>query len=114
MNDGLFLRWSAATPDEVKPGVRALVTSMETIEVGVIRLAPGTTLVEHAHPEEQIFYVLSGRLRYRIGEVEDVAGPGDVIRMPSGAPHAGRVEGDAEAVFVEVKNRRPAAGSGPE
>jgi quercetin dioxygenase-like cupin family protein len=103
---GRFLRWSTVPSVEVKPGVHVLEARGRAIEVGKIRLAAGTKMAEHVHPEEQIFYVLRGRLRYRIGDVEDVAGPGDLIVMPGGVPHAGCVEGDGEAEFVEIKEIR--------
>jgi quercetin dioxygenase-like cupin family protein len=108
MTDRFFLRWSNATPEEVAPGVRVLEKHGDSVEVGKIFLSPGTELKMHAHPEEQMFYLLSGRLRYRIGDIEDVAGPGDLIVMPSGLPHWGRVESDEGAVFIEIKERRRA------
>lgn len=108
MTNELFLRWSAAQPEEVKPGVHVLVNKGAALEIGRIRLAAGTEMKEHVHAEEQAFYVLSGRLRYRIGDVEDVAGPGDLIVFPGGVPHGGRVEGEACAEFIEVKEVRRA------
>ena len=54
-----------------------------------------------------MFLVLSGRVRYRVGAVEDEAGPGDLVVMASGVPHSGRVVGDLPAEIVEVKNIVP-------
>ena len=105
MTGDVFLRWATAEGDEVAPGVQAIVKLGDKVEVGKITLAPGTHLREHAHPEEQFFYLLSGHLRYRIGDVEDVAGPGDLIHMPCGVPHVGDVVGDIPAVFIEIKDR---------
>ncbi len=105
MTDEVFLRWSAIDPPEVAPGVGALVKLGEAIEVGKITAAPGTQLKSHAHPEEQFFFMLAGQLRYRIGDVEDVAGPGDLVHFPKGVVHAGAVEGDVTAAFIEIKER---------
>lgn len=105
MTGEVFLRWQAEDAPEVAPGVRALVKFGDAVEIGRISVSPGTTLKEHAHSEEQFFYILSGRLRYWIGDLEDVAGPGDLVHMPSGVTHRGVVEGDETAVFIEVKER---------
>jgi len=106
MSDSIFLRWHSAQPQEIAPGVRGLVKSGNFLEVGKIFLKAGTELKRHAHLEEQMFYLLEGRLRYRVGEVEEVAGPGDLIYFPGGIPHGGCVEGDADAVFIELKERK--------
>jgi quercetin dioxygenase-like cupin family protein len=42
----------------------------------------------HAHPEEQILYVLSGRGRVTLGEEEYEIAPGDVSYHPSNVPHS--------------------------
>jgi quercetin dioxygenase-like cupin family protein len=42
----------------------------------------------HAHPEEQIIYVLSGRARVTLGDEEYEVTPGDVSYHPSNVPHS--------------------------
>jgi quercetin dioxygenase-like cupin family protein len=42
----------------------------------------------HAHPEEQILYVLSGRGRVTLGGETYEVGPGDVSFHPSDVPHS--------------------------
>ena len=52
------------------------------------RLPPGASTTPHYHPlTEEIYYLLEGTGRMRIGaEVRDV-GPGDAIAIPPGAVH---------------------------
>jgi quercetin dioxygenase-like cupin family protein len=42
----------------------------------------------HAHPEEQIIYVLSGRARVTLGDEGYEVTPGDVSYHPSNVPHS--------------------------
>ncbi len=50
----------------------------------------GANVPEHSHPEEQISFVLEGRLAFQIdGEVCEVAA-GEAVHIPSGAAHAVR------------------------
>ena len=40
------------------------------------------------HADDEAWYVLEGRLRFRIGEDVLLAGPGSAVRAPKGTPHA--------------------------
>jgi mannose-6-phosphate isomerase-like protein (cupin superfamily) len=45
-----------------------------------------TRLHVHEH-EDEVFYVLEGEHRYRVGDQEFVAGPGEMVFAPRGVPH---------------------------
>jgi quercetin dioxygenase-like cupin family protein len=100
-----FNDWADPSEWQSSPGVRFVETRTAGTIVARVHLAPGAELKAHSHPEEQIFYVLDGRLRYRVGDEEQVAGRGMLIVIPSGVPHWGRAEGDSDAVFLELKQR---------
>lgn len=64
------------------------------------RLRAGAVLPAHAHPHEQTGYLVSGRLRLRIGaEVHEVA-PGDSWSIPGGVEHQATILADAVAIEV--------------
>ena len=49
----------------------------------------GKTTPLHLHPDhDETIYVLEGELRLHIDGVENVAGPGAVVWIPRGTPHA--------------------------
>ena len=52
-------------------------------------LAPGGRVPSsHAHPEqEEVFTVLAGRMRFRVGVRRVIANPGDTVRIPPGTVH---------------------------
>ena len=52
-------------------------------------LAPGGRVPSsHAHPEqEEVFTVLAGQLRFRVGVRRVIANPGDTVRIPPGTVH---------------------------
>jgi mannose-6-phosphate isomerase-like protein (cupin superfamily) len=67
------------------------------------------------HAEEEFFRVIAGRYRFRLGERDVDAGPGDTLVVPRGMPHtflnvgegAGRLfmgfsPGGSEAFFTRV------------
>ena len=51
------------------------------------RKGPGAK--RHAHPNEQMGYVLSGKMKMCIGDEEKVLGPGDVFHIPANTEHGG-------------------------
>lgn len=40
------------------------------------------------HADDECWYVLDGRLGFRLGDEEVEAGPGDAVFVPAGTPHA--------------------------
>jgi quercetin dioxygenase-like cupin family protein len=42
----------------------------------------------HSHPHEQISCVVSGRVRYFLGDDHADLEPGDMVTIPSGVPHS--------------------------
>jgi quercetin dioxygenase-like cupin family protein len=52
-------------------------------------LAPGGHVPSsHAHPEqEEVFTVLAGQMRFRVGARRVIANPGDTVRIPPGTVH---------------------------
>jgi mannose-6-phosphate isomerase-like protein (cupin superfamily) len=70
------------------------------------------------HGEDEVFHILEGEIRFRVGDREVVARTGETLIAPKGEPHTFRVEsegahvltlataGDFEAMMLEVA--RPA------
>jgi quercetin dioxygenase-like cupin family protein len=64
------------------------------------RLRRGSVLPRHAHPQEQIGYLIKGRMRLVIGAQEFEAGPGDSWCIPGGAEHSAQIFEDTVAIEV--------------
>ena len=64
------------------------VPGREVIQVRV-DFAPGATFPRHMHAGEEIVYVLSGTLEYRLdGQARATLNSGDVLFIPGGKIHA--------------------------
>src|SRR5215831_10461376 len=92
----LALAQGAITPPAPPPGTLRTdlqrhdlsVSGWETIQTRV-DFAPGAVAAKHKHPGEEIIYVLMGRLEYRLdGQAPITLGPGQVLFVPYGKPHA--------------------------
>jgi quercetin dioxygenase-like cupin family protein len=55
---------------------------------------------EHAHENEQITYILEGRLRFALGEETVDVAAGEVLTIPPNVPHAAEALEDTLDVDV--------------
>ena len=75
---------------EVFPGVAATAFGGKETMLMHATLEKGATVPEHSHPEEQISFILAGRLAFVIdGNACEVAA-GEAVHIPAGAAHAVR------------------------
>jgi len=94
--------FAAAGPggyEDVLPGVRrkTLCHGDETL-LTEFRLARGHELPRHEHPHEQTGYLVSGRLRFTIGDETREVEPGDSWCILGGVTHGAVVLEDSVAV----------------
>jgi quercetin dioxygenase-like cupin family protein len=81
---------SAADWPEVEavPGVfRRVLSCGDQIMVVQFRIGAGAQVPAHTHPHEQVGHVVSGHMRFRIGDEERDLGPGDGYSVPGGVTH---------------------------
>ena len=70
-------------------GVRRKVLShSEQLMICEITLEQGSVIAAHAHPHEQITYIISGKCRYTVGEETKEVGTGDSVLIPGNVPHS--------------------------
>jgi quercetin dioxygenase-like cupin family protein len=90
-------------PAEVSAGVRlANLAAGERACMKRWRVDPGETLPVHSHANEQIGYVLSGRLVAFAGGEEYVLEPGDSYVFPSNERHGAENRWEDPAVGIGV------------
>jgi quercetin dioxygenase-like cupin family protein len=67
----------------------------------VVTANPGDGVPMHTHTrEDELFYVLEGRVRFDTGGTSTVAGTGATAFLPRSVPHAWWVEGDQPAKVI--------------
>jgi quercetin dioxygenase-like cupin family protein len=81
----------------------------EAVQVRV-DLAPGVAFGNHAHPGEEIIYVLEGTLEYQLeGKPPVTLKPGDVLFIPAGTVHSaknvGSGTGSELATYIVEKGK---------
>lgn len=73
---------------KIIPGVtRETLATGERVMVVRFTFEPGAHVPPHKHLHEQSSYIVEGRLKYVIGGIERVIGPGESLVIPSNALH---------------------------
>jgi len=73
---------------EAAPGVqRRVLACGDEVMVVQFKIASGAAVPAHTHPHEQVGHVVSGRMRFRVGDQERELGPGDGYSVPGGVVH---------------------------
>lgn len=66
----------------------------------VWRMQAGAHAAAHTHPHEQIFWMLKGKMEFRLGAERRICGPGDVAVIPGGVEHEAWFPEDTEVVDI--------------
>jgi unsaturated pyranuronate lyase len=92
---------ASAWPElEAVPGVfRRVLSCGDDVMVVQFRIGAGAEVPAHSHPHEQVGHVVSGRMKFRIGDEIRELGPGDGYSVPGGVTHG--AEGITDCIAVD-------------
>ena len=94
------LRWQDEPIEPLGSGIGRRMLNGEAMTLAQITLAAGAAVPLHEHPNEQIATVLSGRLRFLVGDEEVEIGAGESVLIPGGVPH--RVDALEDSVVLDA------------
>lgn len=96
-------RWDEVLREELSPLIGRRLITGSGMMIAHVYLARGAIVPMHAHENEQITYILEGRLRFTFGsddgEVVEI-GAGEVLTIPPHLPHAAEALEDTLDVDV--------------
>jgi len=61
-------------------------------------IGAGVHVEPHSHANEQIVWMLKGKMEFRLGSEQRVCGPGDVVVIPGGMEHEAWFREDTEVI----------------
>ena len=86
-----LLRWEDVPRETLTPLLARRVITGERMMLAQLYLEEGAVVPKHSHENEQLTYVLEGRLRFWLGddasEIVEVSA-GEVLQIPSWVPHS--------------------------
>jgi len=100
-----FVRFDDLEKEYVTPQHSAAYGESVTgraVEVGRLTFKKGEGAEEHSHPQEQVIYIMSGRVTAELaGETREL-GPGDACHALPGQPH--RITALEDTMVLSIKN----------
>jgi len=86
-----FFTVSDLLATEMLPGITRRAVYLDNVMLTFFDFEPGTVVPEHAHPHEQITYVLEGAMVFTLGEETRTLRPGDGVCIPPNVPHSASI-----------------------
>ena len=95
-------RWDKMEKEKVTDAISRRVISGDRAMLAHIYLDKGAVVPKHAHENEQLTYLLKGKLKFWLGEggEEMILSAGEVLHIPSNVPH--KAEALEDCVDVDV------------
>jgi quercetin dioxygenase-like cupin family protein len=93
-------RWNDIAPEQMNPLVTRQVIHSDAMTLARIVLKKGAIVPVHQHVSEQISMVVSGVMRFRLGDRDVTVRQGENLQIPSNMPHS--VEALEDSVAVDV------------
>lgn len=102
-----FIRWSDMVDETVTQVISRKVINGRLGMVAQIRLAKGARVPKHKHESEQITWILSGALKFRLEDGRElVVSAGEVLVIPSWMEHEATALEDTVDVDIFAPIRR--------
>ncbi len=83
-------RWEDMPRERVTSQIDRRIITGDDMMIAHVYLEKGAVVPRHSHVNEQITYIVSGALHFKIGEdgaEEIVVAAGEVLHIPSNVPH---------------------------
>ncbi len=109
-----FLQLGSWPGRKIFPGFRGRFVHAKGMTVAHWTIEAGNVVPEHAHHQEQIVNLLSGRFEMTVGEEVMVMEPGDVAVIASWVTHSARALTDCTCIDVFTPGRPDYTNEEPE
>ena len=92
VNDGaMMVRWDDLPRDQMRGSITRRFVTSNKMMIAQVSFAAGDDVPAHRHLNEQFVYVLTGALRFLLGEAQEeeiIVRSGEVILVPSNLIHS--------------------------
>ncbi len=95
-----FMNLDRIPEEKVTDRITRRIVTGEKEMVVFWRMKAGAHAAAHRHPNEQIFWMLSGKMEFRLGNEKKTCGPGDVGVIPAGVEHEAWFSEDTEVIDI--------------
>jgi len=95
-----FASLASLPQEQVTEKISRRVASGEQGMIVWWQMKAGAHAAAHKHDNEQIAWMLKGKMEFRLGNERRSCGPGDVVVIPGGVEHEAFVPEDTEVIDI--------------
>ena len=93
-----FSRFAALLEEQIDEKISRRILSGDQGMVVWWSIGAGVHVEPHSHANEQIVWMLKGKMEFRLGSEQRVCGPGDVVVIPGDTEHEAWFGEDTEVI----------------
>jgi quercetin dioxygenase-like cupin family protein len=93
-----FSRFADLPEEQISEKISRRILSGDQGMVVWWSIGTGAHVEPHSHANEQIVWMLKGRMEFRLGSEQCVCGPGDVVVIPGDTEHEAWFPEDTEVI----------------
>ncbi len=98
----LFQELATAPLETIAPGIKRFIFTLNHVMCVYYEIDPGLRVAEHAHPHEQMGFLIQGKCLWRIqGQERPLEAPA-LYRIPSLEPHELESVGDERVLVLDI------------
>jgi quercetin dioxygenase-like cupin family protein len=107
-----FSRFAALLEEQISEKISRRILSGNQGMIVWWSIGAGVHVEPHSHPNEQIVWMLKGKMEFRIGSEQRVCGQGDVAVITGGTEHEAWFREDTELIdfFAPPRDDFPLGG----
>ena len=98
--------WDAQEFVEVRPGIRGATVHTPQLTAVLYRYSPGSSWESHAHPQDQMTFVIEGAIDFIVDGQPVRLTAGQLAALPGGTAHSATVPETGGAVSLNVFTHR--------
>lgn len=95
-----YLSLDKIPEEQITPQITRKVVTGEKEMLVFWKMKAGAHAAAHRHPNEQIFWMLKGRMEFRLGNEKRTCVAGDIGVIPGGVEHEASFPEDTEVIDI--------------
>jgi quercetin dioxygenase-like cupin family protein len=96
-----YFNWNEIAFQKAREGTFYKTIAGKNMQMFYLKLEPGQ-ITNHNHPQEQIGYILVGKVELTIGTETKICLAGEAYYIPSNLQHGFKVMGDERLEYIEI------------
>ncbi len=108
-NQQHLINWDTVPQEQLGDSITRQIISGDELMMVKLTMKAGAVVKHHSHPNEQMTYILKGRIRFTHGlemEQSTILCAGDVLHFPANIPHAAECLEDTVDLDIFTPPRR--------